>query len=222
VVKAKIKLAPSILSADFSRLGEQVDEVSRAGADYIHVDVMDGQFVPQITIGAVVVESIRRWTKVPLDVHLMIKHPERQIDRFIAAGADIVVVHVEACTHVHRVIQQIKEKDVKAGIALNPGTPIEAIRELLPLLDLVLVMTVNPGFAGQPFIPETLDKIARMRAELDEKGSSAELEADGGINADNALAVYRAGARVLVAGQAIFGSEDGVAAAMQKIRSRLL
>jgi ribulose-phosphate 3-epimerase len=222
VAQAKIKLAPSILSADFSRLGEQVEEVSRAGADYIHIDVMDGQFVPQITIGAVVVESIRRWTKVPLDVHLMIKHPERQIDRFIAAGADIVVVHVEACTHVHRVIQQIKEKGVRAGIALNPGTPIEAIRELLPLLDLVLVMTVNPGFAGQPFIPETLDKIARVRAELDEKGSSAELEADGGINADNALSVYQAGARVLVAGQAIFGSGDGVAAAMKKIRSRLL
>jgi ribulose-phosphate 3-epimerase len=222
VAQAKIKLAPSILSADFSRLGEQVEEVSRAGADYIHIDVMDGQFVPQITIGAVVVESIRRWTKVPLDVHLMIKHPERQIDRFIAAGADIVVVHVEACTHVHRVIQQIKEKGVRAGIALNPGTPIEAIRELLPLLDLVLVMTVNPGFAGQPFIPETLDKIARVRAELDEKGSSAELEVDGGINADNALSVYQAGARVLVAGQAIFGSGDGVAAAMKKIRSRLL
>jgi ribulose-phosphate 3-epimerase len=222
VAKAKIKLAPSILSADFSRLGEQVEEVSRAGADYIHIDVMDGQFVPQITIGAVVVESIRRWTKVPLDVHLMIKHPERQVERFIAAGANIVVVHVEACTHSHRVIQQIKEKGVKAGIALNPGTPIEAIRELLPLLDLVLVMTVNPGFAGQPFIPETLDKIARMRAELDGKGSAAELEADGGINADNVLAVYQAGARVLVAGQAIFGSGDGVAAAMKNIRSRLL
>jgi ribulose-phosphate 3-epimerase len=144
------------------------------------------------------------------------------VERFIAAGADIVVVHAEACTHVHRVLQQIKEKGAKAGIALNPGTPVGSIRELLPLLDLVLVMTVNPGFAGQPFIPETLDKIARMRAMLDEKGSSAELEADGGINEDNALLVYRAGAKVLVAGKAIFGSEDGVAAAMKKIRSRLL
>ncbi len=218
----KIKLAPSILSADFSRLGEQVAEVSRAGADYIHVDVMDGQFVPQITIGAVVVSSIKRWTKVPLDVHLMIKNPERQVEQFIAAGADIVVVHVEACHHLHRVLQQIKENGAKAGVALNPATPVESVREVLPMADLVLVMTVNPGFAAQPFIQETMGKIGRMRAEMDKLDSKAELEADGGINADNAGAVARAGATLLVAGNAIFGSGEGIAAAMERIRSRLL
>jgi ribulose-phosphate 3-epimerase len=221
-VNPQVKLAPSILSADFSRLGEQVAEVTKAGADYIHVDVMDGHFVPQITIGAPVVASIRHCTGIPLDVHLMIKAPERQIAQFADAGADIITVHIEACPHIHRVVQQIKKLGVKAGVSLNPGTPIETLREVLPSLDLVLVMTVNPGFAGQPFIESTLDKIARLRAELDEKGLATELEVDGGINAEVAPRVVKAGARVLVAGAAVFNSKQTVNEALKKLRASLL
>jgi ribulose-phosphate 3-epimerase len=213
-----IKLAPSILSADFARLGEQIDEVARAGADYIHVDVMDGHFVPNITIGAPVVAAIRPVTSLPLDVHLMIEHPERYISDFVHAGADIITVHVEACPHLQSTIQLIKELGAKAGVSLNPATPIGAVEEFLPHVDLVLVMSVNPGFGGQPFIPETLPRIANMRKILDDRGLSAELEVDGGINADNAPDIVKAGATVLVAGNSIFRAEEGIRRAIQRLR----
>ena len=216
-----VKLAPSILSADFSRLGEQVAEVTKAGADYIHIDVMDGHFVPNITIGASVVAAIRRWTSLPLDVHLMIVAPERQIKQFAEAGANIITVHIEACPDIHRVVQTIKESGVKAGVSLNPGTLISTLDEVLPSLDLVLVMTVNPGFSGQTFIEPMLDKIARLRAELDRRGLVAELEVDGGINAEIAPRVVTAGARVLVAGAAVFDSGQTVEKALGKIRASL-
>jgi ribulose-phosphate 3-epimerase len=220
--KPDIKLAPSILSADFARLGEQVAEVTKAGADYIHIDVMDGQFVPQITIGAPVVAAIRKWTDLPLDVHLMIQAPERQIDQFAQAGADIITVHIEACPHIYQVVSAIKKLGVKAGVSLNPETPVAAVTKILPSLDLVLVMTVNPGYGGQLFIESTLDKIAHLRAELDEKGLAAELEVDGGITAEVAPRVVKAGARVLVAGAAVFGSGQTVKEAMQKLRASSL
>jgi len=218
----QVKLAPSILSADFGRLGEQVAEATKAGADYIHIDVMDGRFVPNLTIGAPVVAAIRPWTNLPLDVHLMIEAPEHQIDQFVEAGADIITVHIEACPHIHRVVQTIKESGIKAGVALNPGTPIDAVNEILASLDLVLVMTVNPGFGGQIFIEDTLDKIARLRAELDKKGVATELEVDGGINAEIAPRVVKAGARVLVAGAAVFNSKQTVTEALEKIRASLI
>ena len=194
----RIKLAPSILSADFARLGEQVAEATRAGADYIHIDVMDGHFVPNITIGAPIVASIRLWTSLPLDVHLMIEHPERHISDFAASGADIITVHVEACTHLHRTIESIKQMGKKAGVALNPATPLNSIEEILPYVDLTLIMSVNPGFGGQSFIPETLSKITRLRKMLDEGKFNAELEVDGGITIDNAVSIVKAGANVLV------------------------
>jgi len=217
----QVKLAPSILSADFARLGEQVAEVTKAGADYIHIDVMDGHFVPRITIGAPVVAAIRSWTNLPLDVHLMIEAPERQINQFADAGANIITVHVEACLHIHRVVQAIKESGVKAGVSLNPGTSIDTLDEILPDLDLVLVMTVNPGFGGQTFIEDMLGKIARLRAELDRKSLATELEVDGGINAQVAPKIVQAGARVLVAGAAVFGSGQTVKEAITKIRASL-
>jgi len=213
-----IKLAPSILSADFARLGEQIDEVARAGADYIHVDVMDGHFVPNITIGAPVVASIRPVTSLPLDVHLMIEHPERYVSDFVQAGADIITVHVEASPHLHGTIQAIKELGVKAGVSLNPPTPIGAVEEFLRHVDLVLVMSVNPGFGGQSFIPETLPRIASIRKILDDRGLRAELEVDGGINADNAPDIVEAGADVLVAGNSIFRAEEGISGAIQRLR----
>jgi len=219
--KPKVKLAPSILSADFARLGEQVAEATKAGADYIHVDVMDGHFVPNITIGAPVVAAIRSYTNLPLDVHLMIEAPEHQISQFADAGADIITVQIETCPHIHRTVQTIKGLGVKAGVALNPGTPIDTLNDILTFLDLVLVMTVNPGFGGQTFIKGTLDKIACLRAELDKKGLAAELEVDGGINAEVAPGVVQAGARVLVAGAAVFSSGQTVKEALQKIRTSL-
>jgi ribulose-phosphate 3-epimerase len=220
-MSGKVKLAPSILSADFARLGEQVVAATVAGADYIHVDVMDGQFVPRITIGDGVVKAIRPHTTLPLDVHLMVNSPERQIESFAQAGANIISVHVEACTHLHRVVTQIKGLNVMAGVALNPATSLDAIREILPFLDLVLVMTVNPGFGGQTFIPEMLDKIARLRELLDERELSAELEVDGGIKAELVPQVVQAGARVLVAGAAVFNNKESIAQAIERIRGSL-
>ena len=217
----RVKLAPSILSADFSRLGEQVAEVAKAGADYIHVDVMDGRFVPNITIGAPVVASLRSWTDLPLDVHLMIKRPEAHISQFAEAGADIITVHVEAATHLHRLVETIKGLGIKAGVALNPATPISSLDEILPLLDLVLVMTVNPGFGGQTFIGSMMDKIARLRRILDDRQLKAELEVDGGITASIAPKVTEAGAEVLVAGAAIFNSKQGAGKALQEMRRGL-
>lgn len=213
-----IKLAPSILSADFARLGEQIDEVASAGAHYIHVDVMDGHFVPNITIGALVVTSIRRVTTLPLDVHLMIEHPERYISEFVQAGADIITVHVEASPHLHATIRLIKELGAKAGISINPPTPLGAVEGFLPHVDLVLVMSVNPGFGGQSFIPETLPRIAHIRKVLDDRALHAELEVDGGINADNAPDIVEAGADVLVAGNSIFRAPEGISGAMQRLR----
>jgi len=220
--KPEVKLAPSILSADFARLGEQVAEAANAGADYIHVDVMDGQFVPPITIGAPVVAAIRRWTGLPLDVHLMIETPERQIAQFAKAGADIITVHIETCPDIKQVVKAIKGLGVRAGVSLNPETPASAVSRILPEIDLLLVMTVNPGYGGQPFIESTLDKIAVLRAELDKKKLPAELEVDGGINAVVAPRVVKAGARVLVAGAAVFGSGQTVAQALRELRASLV
>ena len=213
-----IKLAPSILSADFACLGDQIAEVARAGADYIHVDVMDGHFVPNITIGAPVVASIRPVTSLPLDVHLMIEHPERYISDFVKAGADVITVHVEASPQLHSTIRLIKELGVKAGVSLNPATPLSAVDEFIHHVDLILIMSVNPGFGGQSFIPETLPRIANMRRILDDRGLSAELEVDGGINADNAPDIVKAGATVLVAGNSIFKSREGISRALLKLR----
>jgi ribulose-phosphate 3-epimerase len=217
----KIKIAPSILSADFSRLGEQVAEAAKAGADYIHVDVMDGHFVPNITIGPAVVKAIRPHTSIPLDVHLMIERPPDYIKQFADAGADIITVHVEACPHIHRTIQTIKEAGVKAGASINPGTPVDRLDDILPDLDMVLIMTVNPGFGGQKFIENTLNKIKLMREKLDNGGFAAELEVDGGINVDVAPKVVKAGADVLVAGAAVFSSGQTIREAILKIRSSL-
>ncbi len=216
-----MKISPSILSADFGRLAEEVRAVEEAGADYIHIDVMDGRFVPNITIGVPVVAAIRRFTDLPLDVHLMIETPERQIKQFADAGADIITVHIEACPHIHHTVQAIKGLGVKAGVALNPGTPINTLKEVLSTLDLVLVMTVNPGFGGQTFIEAMLDKVAGLRAELDKNGLATELEVDGGINAEIAPRVVRAGATVLVAGAAVFHPGETVKEALGKIRASL-
>ena len=216
-----IKIAPSILSADFACLGEQIAEAEAAGADYIHVDVMDGHFVPNITVGPLVVEAVRRATKLPLDVHLMIEAPERYIARFAEAGADIITVHVETSSHLHRTVQRIKELGARVGVSLNPATALNTLEEILPYVDLVLLMTVNPGFGGQEFIEEILPKIKRLRQMLDGRGLTCELEVDGGINVETAPRVVAAGADILVAGEAIFGAEEGVAEAMGRIRESM-
>jgi len=213
-----IKIAPSILSADFARLGTQVAEADAGGADYIHIDVMDGHFVPNITIGPLVVRAVRPLTRRPLDVHLMIEQPERYLADFAAAGADILTVHVETCPHLHRTVQQIKELGCRAGVALNPATPAVSLEEIVPYVDLVLAMTVNPGFGGQTMIESMIPKIGRLRAMLDTIGSPADLEVDGGVDSETAPWLVKAGARVLVAGSAVFGASEGIAEAIKRIR----
>lgn len=205
----KIKVAPSILSADFARLGEELKVVEEAGADIIHVDVMDGRFVPNITIGPLVVEACKKATRLPLDVHLMISEPERYIKDFARAGADYITVHVEATNHLNRLIQNIREHPgVKAAVSLNPATPLETLDYILSDIDMVLVMSVNPGFGGQSFIPSALGKISRLRKLIEDAGLSVEIEVDGGVKPENAGRIAAAGADILVAGSAIFGSTD--------------
>jgi ribulose-phosphate 3-epimerase len=213
-----IKIAPSILAADFAHLAEAVESAEAAGVDYIHVDVMDGHFVPNITIGPPVVRSLRQVTPLPLDVHLMINDPMRYAPAFAEAGADILTVHVEATPHLHRVLQRIRTLGVRPGVSLNPATPAATIGEILNDVELVLVMTVNPGYGGQTFIEHTLRKIVQVREMLDSAGSAAELEVDGGIGPQTAERVVAAGATVLVAGTAIFGAPEGVPAAVSAIR----
>ena len=203
-----VKIAPSILSADFSNLGEEIKDVERGGADYIHVDVMDGHFVPNITIGPLVVKSIRPITKLPLDVHLMIENPDLYISEFVQAGADIISVHVEACPHLHRTIQLIKSQGVKAGVVLNPATSVETIKHIIKDIDLILFMTVNPGFGGQNFIHSVLPKIEEASRMAKELGLDIEIEVDGGVNEETAKLCVEAGANLLVAGSAVFNTTD--------------
>ena len=204
----EITLSPSILSADFARLGEEIRDVSEAGADWIHVDVMDGRFVPNITIGPAVVESVRKATELPLDVHLMIENADCYIKDFANAGSDIITVHVEACSHLNRTIQLIKEQNIRAGVVLNPATPLSSLEEILHEIDLVLLMSVNPGFGGQVFIPSMLDKIQNLNDIMCHYENPIELEVDGGIKTENAGQIKQAGASVLVAGSAIFNTKD--------------
>ena len=215
----RIQLSPSILSADFARLGEQVREAEAAGADRIQIDVMDGHFVPNITVGPLVVEALRPHTRLPLEAHLMIERPELYIPQFAEAGADYIIVHVETCPHLHRTVQQIQHEGKKAGVTLNPATPLSAIEEILEYVDMVLVMTVNPGFGGQEFIDSMLPKITRLREMLDARGLTAcDIEVDGGIHEETAPLVVQAGANILVAGSAVYDAPDGVAAAMARLR----
>jgi len=213
------KIAPSILSADFSRLGEEVAAIEAAGADYVHIDVMDGHFVPNITIGPLIVEAVRRVTTLPLDVHLMIAEPDRYVESFAKAGADIIVVHAEASLHLHRSVQLIKSLGKKAGVSLNPATPLNHLEYVLDDLDLVLLMTVNPGFGGQSFIEACLPKITALRGMLDKRGLETELEVDGGVKTSNISRIAHAGADVFVAGSAVFESPD-YAATIAELKKR--
>lgn len=213
------RIAPSILSADFTRLGEQIQAAEAGGADWIHVDVMDGHFVPNITIGPMIAEAARRSTSLPIDAHLMIESPERYLRQFADAGVDLITVHVETCPHLHRTIQQIRELGVRAGVALNPATGVESIVESLPYVDLVLVMSVNPGFGGQSFIPTSVAKIRRIRDLLgDRAGNAVEIQVDGGITPATIGAVVEAGATVLVAGSAVYGGTGTIAENLAALR----
>jgi ribulose-phosphate 3-epimerase len=214
-----VKIAPSILSADFARLGEAVERAEAAGADWIHVDVMDGHFVPNLTIGPPVVAALRRVTDLPLDVHLMIDAPERYVEAFADAGADILTVHQEATLHLHRTVQAIQHRGMRAGVSLNPATSVATLDEMLPYLDMVLIMSVNPGFGGQSFIPTSTAKIGQVRTRLDALGrDGVEIQVDGGIGPDTAAEVAAAGATVLVAGAAVFGGAGSVADNIRAIR----
>ena len=216
-----VQIFPSILSADFRCLGQQIAEVEQAGADRIHVDVMDGRFVPNITIGPLVVEAVRKSTSLPLDVHLMIVEPERYLADFASAGADIILVHQEACPHLHRTVEQIKQLDKQAGVVLNPSTPITSLEEVIDLLDQVLVMSVNPGFGGQRFIDSSTQKVRRLQRLLQERGAQAAIEIDGGIDPTTAPAVVAAGASLLVAGSAVFGAPGGPGEGVRRLRASL-
>lgn len=216
-----VKIAPSLLTADFARLGEQLREAEAAGADYIHLDVMDGHFVPPITFGSLLIAAARRATSLPLDIHLMVERPERQLQAFAEVGAGILSVHVEVCPHMHRTLQQIKELGCRAGVCLNPGTPPSALEEVLEEVEQVMVMGVNPGWGGQELIPSTLDKLRRIRAMLDERGLAADIEVDGGVKVENAASCVEAGARVLVAGSAVFNDRASVAENMRALRESL-
>jgi ribulose-phosphate 3-epimerase len=215
-----IQIAPSVLAADFSRLGQQVKDATDAGADLIHVDVMDGCFVPNISFGETVVDAIRGSTHLPLNIHLMVQEPDRLLSGFMKAPTDQVIVHAEACNHLHRTVFRVKEEGRQVGVALNPGTPLAAVEEVLPFLDIVLVMTVNPGFGGQSFITAGLSKMRRLRETIQERGYTARIEVDGGVKADaTAQDSVRAGSTILVAGTAIFNREESVAQAMARMRS---
>ena len=217
----QIKISPSILSANFARLGEHVKEAEDAGVDYIHVDVMDGHFVPNITIGPLIVKALRPVTKLPLDVHLMIENPERYIEDFAQAGADIITVHQETCPHLHRTLQQIHNLGIRAGVSLNPSTPASTLAEIITEVDLILVMSVNPGFGGQSYIPACPGKIEKLRSMLDVCGSSADLEGDGGVNVDTVCEVIGAGANAFVAGSAVFNDRHSVAENVQVLRQKI-
>ena len=219
--KRLIKLAPSILAADFARLGEQVAAAEAAGADRIHVDVMDGHFVPNISIGVPIVKSLRPVTKLPLETHLMIENPDQFLEAFAAAGSTTLIVHFEENANLHRTVQEIRRLGLRAGVAINPATPASVLSEILPDLDLALVMTVNPGFGGQKFIGSTLPKIRQVRQMIDERGLACELEIDGGVDVATAPRGVEAGANVLVAGSSIFNQKDSVAAAMELLRASL-